>query len=120
MQEMPRQIKMDFLDSVYRTENCQVYQLDASRSFNICLFGTELELKLCGLYAFYKKIRGVNLSELFSAESGGVELIYLSQCDRLFVFDLDQILELREFLEGTFVMLQLNSVIHESTSRRLV
>ena len=100
--------------------NCEISQLDDARSFNLEMFGVDLELKFCGLYNFYKKVKAVDVMALFEAESCGIELFYLSHCDRILAFDLIQIIELREFLEGTFTMLQLNSLIHESTCRRLV
>ena len=120
MQEVAGQIVVEQEAKVFATANCIVSQLDDARSFNLALFGIDLDLKFCGLYALHKKIKAVDVMALFEADSSGMELFYLPQCDRILAFDLIQIIELKEFLEGTFAMLQLNSLIHESTCRRLV
>ncbi len=107
-------------NEVFHTDECRILQIDHSGIYELSLFGTDLQLKFCGLYTLHKKIKNVDLTQLFESDFGGVEIFYLAECDRMLVFDISQILELRELLAGTFAMLQINSLIHEHTTRRLV
>ncbi len=120
MQEVSEQIDNLASEPVYASRSCALHQVDALGQFDITFFGNELSMKFCGLYSFYKKIKHIDLAELFAAETSPLEIIYLPESDRIFAFDLMQILELREFFAGAFTMLQLNSLIHAETSRKLV
>ena len=121
MQEVSEAISFQMAEhTVFETDNCIVTQRDGDCSYHVSFFGTSLDLKFCGLYAFHKKLKAVDLIGMFEAHAPCVELIYLAQSDRILAFDLEQIVELMDFFEGTFAMLQLNSLIHEKTIRPLV
>jgi len=43
-----------------------------------------------------------------------VEIIFICACDHCYVLSLLQIIALKELLQGTFVMLELNRILHNA------
>ncbi|MDB5086270.1 MAG: hypothetical protein JWR09_264, partial [Mucilaginibacter sp.] len=54
---------------------------------------------------------------LDSTKAPDVEIIFICACDHCYVLTLLQIIALKEILEGTFVMLELNNIIHDRLFR---
>ena len=77
-----------------------------------------LELKLCGLLSFRRKINNVDLSRMLAVDAADLEVIYLPHCDRFFAFSVLDILALKELLDGAMAILRLNSLIHRETVRK--
>jgi len=46
-----------------------------------------------------------------------VEIIFICACDHTYVLSLLQVINLREILQGTFVMLELNQIIYNALYR---
>ncbi|MEO9477160.1 MAG: hypothetical protein ABJG41_16565 [Cyclobacteriaceae bacterium] len=115
---------MNMLDSdfrsnlVYSTANTSISQCDRSDKFEIRLFDQEITLSVCALIAFKKKIKDVDLAAMFDTDHSGIEVISLAYCDRIFVFTIQEILELKDLFSGSFTMLELNSLIHKAIIRR--
>ncbi|MEP4533062.1 MAG: hypothetical protein ABJ004_08245 [Cyclobacteriaceae bacterium] len=115
---------MNMLDSdfsanlVYSTANTAILQCDRSDKFEIRLFDQEITLSVCALIAFKKKIKDVDLAAMFDTDHAGIEVISLPYCDRIFVFTIQEILELKDLFSGSFAMLELNSLIHKAIIRR--
>lgn len=103
---------------VYKTPNTSLSQCDKSEQFIVRIFDQEIALNLCSLISFKKKIKDINLPAMFENSHSGIEIISLRQCDRFFVFDIREILELKDLFSGSFAMLELNSMIHKSIKRR--
>ncbi|MEM9324002.1 MAG: hypothetical protein AAGA85_00025 [Bacteroidota bacterium] len=110
-------IDNDF-NAVFETADGAVHQCDKRGLFIVTLFGEQIELKLCGLVGFKRKIFLIEPASMFEEGSPDVQIIYLPSCDRFFAFSTLEILELRELLEGTMAILRLNSLIHKETVRR--
>ncbi|WP_258105592.1 hypothetical protein [Marinoscillum sp. MHG1-6] len=104
---------------VYQTKNTTLLQCDDSGKYVIRLFDQEIVLSPCALIAFKKRIKDIDMIQLFDVNHSGIEIISLTYCDRIFVFSIQEILELRDLLEGTFTMLELNSMIHKAIRRQL-
>lgn len=102
---------------VFSTSNTSIRQCDVSEKFIVSLFDQEIALKLCELIAFKKKVNEVDIGAMFDNNHPGIELVSLLQCDRIFVFGIREILELRDLFSGSFAMLELNSLIHKSLVR---
>ncbi len=121
MQEVSKAIDFQLTEhTVYESANCMLTQRDGDCMYHLFVFGTSLDLKFCGFYSFYKKVKSVDFLSMFEADAPNLELIYLPHADRILAFDLEQLVELTEFFEGALAMLQLNSLIHEKTIRPLV
>lgn len=105
------------LNMVFNTSNTSMSQCDRTEQFIINLFSQELRLSVCELIAFKKKIKNIDVTALFHEEHAGVEIVPLPHCDRFFVFSIREILELRDLLEGSFAMLELNSLLKNRLGR---
>ncbi len=102
---------------IYSSENGAVFQCDDTERFIIRFHGEDIEFKPCAFFAFKRKIKSIDVATWITDDHADVEIIPMPHCDRIFVFDLKQILELRELLSGTFTMLSLNSLIHRQLVR---
>lgn len=106
-------LKTKDISSIYETPNCIALQLDSKSVFSLHFFGNDIELKPCSLISFRNKLQKINLEELFySNNHHDLEIIKFGCIDRLFIFTLHELIELKAFLEGVFTMLELNSLIH--------
>lgn len=104
---------------VFATSNIGIYQNDSRASFILQLPTEEVEFKLCAMLSFRKKIQSIDLAEMFMPSHPGVEIISMPQIERIFVFDVREILELRDLFAGAMTMLELNSMIHQKLVRSL-
>lgn len=119
MQELSGQIASKELESelVFAISNIGIYQNDSRASFTLQLHCEQVELKLCALMAFRKKIMRIDLTDMFMPSHPGIEIVSLPQLNRIFIFSLQEILELRDLFSGAMTMLEINSVIHEKLFR---
>ncbi|MCR9067178.1 MAG: hypothetical protein NXI00_24645, partial [Cytophagales bacterium] len=85
---------------VFATSNIGIYQNDTRASFILKLPAEEVEFKLCALLSFRKKIQSIDLAEMFMPTHPGIEIISMPQIERFFVFELREILELRDLFAG--------------------
>ncbi len=109
------------LEQIYNTKHCSALQCDSTNSFEMNLFGDKVRMNICALISFRKKLLDINIETLLlSADSPSIEVINLDCIDKLFVFTIEEILELRDLTEGTFAMLQLNSIIHQNIHRNIL
>lgn len=104
---------------VFATSNIGIYQNDSRASFILQLPKEEVELKLCAMLSFRRKIQSIDLAEMFMPAHPGVEIIAMPQLERIFVFDVREVLELRDLFSGAMTMLELNSMIHQKLVRSL-
>lgn len=106
-------IKIKGTSTIYETTHCTALQLDFRNIFSLYFFGHEIELKPCSLISFRNKLQKIDLEELLCSENTiDLEVIKFGCIDRVFVFSLHEIIELKTLLEGIFTMLELNSLIH--------
>ena len=112
-----KEIKIS-LEQIYSSNSCATYQCDSSNALYLDIYGERFQLNICTLIAFRKKLFDVNLEYLLlDSESAPIEILNLHCLDKLFVLSIDEIIELRDLMDGTFAMLQLNSIIHQSIHR---
>ena len=96
---------------VYQTSNASLTQSDIEEKYRLRFFAQEIILRPCELISLRRKIQAVDIVNLLSHNTPDVEVIPLISCDRIFVFTIHEILELKEVLDGTFAMLELNSIV---------
>jgi hypothetical protein len=101
-------------EEVFRHKSLAVNQCDVSEMFTLTLGTQQLIFKLCDLISFKKKIFDIDLVLLFDAYHRDMDIIYLPHIDRHLILSLEEILNLRELLSGTFAMLQINSQVQRS------
>lgn len=105
---------------VYKTKNSSLFQVDDREEFVLRFFDEEIRFRFCELIAFKKKLKDIDVVDLLRPESPDLEVIPMPHCDRILVFTLSEILELRDLVAGSFSMLELNSLIHREIIRKAV
>lgn len=105
---------------LFQTDHAQLVQSDRREKFGLTIFGELIELRLCELVSFKRKIEQIDLVRMLSDDAPDIEIIQLISCDRMFLLDIRLILELKSLLAGAFAMLELNSIIHKCIVRRPV
>ncbi len=106
------------LHLVFETETASLSQCDSRDSFILTFFDEELIFRACEFISFKRKIQHLDITHLLDSDTPDIEVVYLPHCDRLMVLSIQEILELKELLSGTFVMLELNSLIHRQLVRK--
>jgi hypothetical protein len=111
-------IQYDDAIEVFRTENGVLSQCDKTESYLLNYQSRELPLKICELIKLKNKLSEIDIVKMLAVESPDIEVIYLHQTDRFFILSIADVLELRSLLNGTFAMLELNSLIHRALFRQ--
>lgn len=107
---------------VHATQNSSVHQLDEENCLLISFKGTEYKLKMCAFIALKAKVDRIDIvSMLMSSERyDSLEIISMCHADELMVLTLDEILELKDLLVGTLVLMELNSILCQRIHRALI
>ena len=111
---MPEAVNTEHTDrnELFRHKSLVMDQCDATELFTMN-FGSEMiQFKLCDLISFRKKIFSIELAHLFDANFADLEIIYLAHIDRHILLSLEDVLDIRELLSGTFAVMQINSQVH--------
>jgi hypothetical protein len=104
---------------VFGTQNGAVYQCDAERCWYVNFAGKIAKFDYRCLLKLKKAVYNVDIEAklLDSSKDPDVEIIFICACDHTYILTLLQIIALKEILEGTFVMLQLNNIIQDRLYR---
>lgn len=104
---------------VFGTQNGAVYQCDAERCWYVDFVGKVARFDYRCLLKLKKAVYNVDIEAklLDSSKDPDVEIIFICACDHTYILTLLQIIALKEILEGTFVMLQLNNIIQDRLYR---
>ncbi len=107
------------MTEVFATNKGSIYQNDTERCWYVNFAGKTARFDYQNLLKLRKAVYNVDIEEtlLNSSKSPDVEIIFICACDHCYVLTLLQIIELKEILEGTFVMLELNRIIHDNLYR---
>lgn len=104
---------------MFGTQNGAVYQCDAERCWYVNFAGKIAKFDYRCLLKLKKAVYNVDIEAklLDSSKDPDVEIIFICACDHTYILTLLQIIALKEILEGTFVMLQLNNIIQDRLYR---
>jgi hypothetical protein len=104
---------------VFGTQHGAVYQCDAERCWYVNFAGKVAKFDYRCLLKLKKAVYNVDIEAklLDSSKDPDVEIIFICACDHTYILTLLQIIALKEILEGTFVMLQLNNIIQDRLYR---
>ncbi|MEQ9424384.1 MAG: hypothetical protein RJQ09_08215 [Cyclobacteriaceae bacterium] len=107
--------ELDLLNEVYRNEVGVVYQCDETSTIWIDFQGKMTPLKYFSFLALKRKVDHIDVVSMFNdtGKGGDLEIINARGCERCFVVTLKELIGLKDLLEGSRVMLDLNSIIHE-------
>ncbi len=110
-------ISTDNLIEVFSTIHGTVYQSDRESCVYLEFAGRKARYKFACLQRLKKAINGISLEKMTDVNHPGIEIIFLCGAEECFVLDITEILNLRELLEGTFAMFELNSILKDRLNR---
>jgi hypothetical protein len=100
---------------VFSTPAGAIYQSDAERCWYVDFAGKIAKFDYRCLLKLRKAVYHIDIEQvlLTSSKAPDVEIIFICACDHCYVLSILQIIALKELLEGTFVMLELNHILHD-------
>jgi hypothetical protein len=88
------------------------YQCDKQRCFFIEFPHKRIKLSFCQLLAFRQQVKEIDLNAHFNGQnSHGLEMLMLCNRQHFFIFSTLECIDLKEFITGSFAMLELNSLL---------
>ena len=107
------------MTEVFSTNKGSIFQNDAERCWYVNFAGKTARFDYQCLLKLRKAVYNVDIENILldSTKSPDVEIIFICACDHCYVLTLIQIIELKEILEGAFVMLDLNRIIQDRLYR---
>ncbi|MDB5155648.1 MAG: hypothetical protein JWR50_355 [Mucilaginibacter sp.] len=107
------------LTEVFTTAHGAVFQNDTDRCWQVNFAGKNARFDYRCLLKLRTAVYRIDIEQrlLDSTKSPDVEIIFICACDHCYVLSLAQIIALRDLLEGTFVMLELNQIIYDRLHR---
>jgi hypothetical protein len=110
------------LKELYRTLNGCIYQDNQRCLLVLEWYGQRSMLKLPCYFSLRKLLNGVDLETLLvnPARAYDFEVLNPCGCERCFVLSVPEILEFQDLMNGSKVMMELNSILHECQRRSLV
>jgi hypothetical protein len=104
---------------VFSTNNGAIYQSDLERCWYIDFAGKLSRFDYRNLLKLKKAVYQIDIEDrlLNSTKSADLEIIFICACDHCYVLSLIQIIKLKEILQGTFAMLELNHIIFDRLHR---
>lgn len=119
MQNIREAFPVATFEEVFATENGAIFQSDSEKCWYIDFAGKLARFDYRNLLKLKKAVYHVNIEEklLSSDKTADVEIIFICACDHSYVLSLLELIKLKELLQGTFVMLELNHIIHDRLFR---
>ncbi|HSP12043.1 MAG TPA: hypothetical protein VLO29_05915 [Salegentibacter sp.] len=100
------------MNTLYTAQNFTSSQCDTSRAFYIDFEHKIVKLSFCQLLAFREQVKNINLDAHFSGKNKhGIEILVLCNRSHILIFDTFDCIALKELMQGTFAMLELNSLL---------
>jgi hypothetical protein len=106
-------------EDVFSTKAGAIYQSDPERCWYVDFAGKVAKFDYRCLMKLKKAVYNVDIEAklLETSKDPDVEIIFICACDHTYILTLLQIISLKEILEGTFVMLQLNQILQDRLYR---
>lgn len=107
--------------SVYKTNNGEVRQDDKKNCLQLVFKGNEYNLKLCSFIGLKARIDRIDVAEMLLSDShgDGIEIVPICNFENILVLTIDEILEIKDLLAGSVVLLELNSILHQRIHRAI-
>ncbi len=114
-------LQIDDYTEVFSTSKGAVFQCDSERCWYVNFGGKLCRFDHRCLMKLKKAVYNIDIEQkLLNCTTGpDIEIIFICACDHFYVLSLLQIIELKELIEGTFVMLDLNHIIHHAINYSL-
>lgn len=113
------------LVEVYKTPYGAVYQCSNQNCYWLEFAGNTTAFKVGDFLSFRKTVKAIDISQMIIDSSRNADFVILMppRTQRCFLLDINDLLHLREILDGAKFMIELNSVVKEclkSTPSHLV
>ena|SRR5690606_40141498 len=100
------------MNLLFQSRYFSSYQSDRDRRFIFDFGHKNIKLSFCQLLAFRQNVLSIDLDAHFTGENKhGLEILVLCNKEHILVFDTHQVIDLKDFMKGTFAMLELNSLV---------
>ncbi|MHA4894529.1 hypothetical protein ACXZ1K_07235 [Pedobacter sp. PWIIR3] len=106
-------------DEVFSTAKGAIYQSDSESCWYVDFGGKLARFDYRNLLKLKKAVYKIDIEQLIlnSDKAPDVEILFICACDHCYVLSLIEIIALKEILQGTFVMLELNHIIYDCLHR---
>jgi len=106
-------------DEVFSTTKGAIYQSDSESCWYIDFAGKLARFDYRNLLKLKKAVYNVDIEGMLlnSDKTADVEILFICACDHCYVLSLIEIIALKELLQGTFVMLELNHIVYDRLYR---
>ncbi|WP_316794503.1 hypothetical protein [Pedobacter frigoris] len=106
-------------EEVFSTSKGAIYQSDSENCWYIDFAGKLARFDYRNLLKLKKAVYQIDIENLLldNTKTPDLEIIFICACDHCYVLSLLQIIGLKELLQGTFVMLELNHIIYDRLHR---
>ncbi len=110
------------LHEVFQTDAGCVYQSDKENCLYLNFSGKMARFEYATLIKLRNTIKKINIDNMLlnPCRIADIEIISVAQSDHYYILSALEILALKDLLEGTFVMFQLNHIIKDSLYRLVV
>lgn len=104
---------------VFNTNKGAIYQSDSENCWYIDFAGKLARFDYRNLLKLKKAVYHIDIENLLlnSTKAPDLEIIFICACDHCYVLSILEIIALKELLQGTFVMLELNHIIFDRLHR---
>lgn len=108
------------LVEVFSTSFGSVHQCDKGNCIYLNFSGRRAQYKLACLQRLKKVLDNIDLIKMTDVNHPGIEIIFLCGAEECFVLDLQEIIHLKELINGAFTMLELNSILTDRLNRLII
>jgi len=100
---------------LFSTAKGAVYQCDRANKLILSFWDSLTPMSVRDFQLFRRMIQTIDVQQmaLSTADADDVEIVTMPQFDRCYVLTLCDVVHLRELLNGTFAMIELNSMLRE-------
>lgn len=109
-------------EEVFSNSKGAIYQSDSECCWYVDFAGKLAKFDYRNLFKLKKAVYLIDIEQMLldSSKAPDLEIIFICACDHCYVLSLLQIIELKELLQGTFVMLELNHILFDRLHRIVV
>ena len=108
------------LIEVFSTSFGSVHQSDKENCIYLNFAGKKAQYKMACLQRLKRVVDHIDLARMTDVDHPGIEIIFLCGAEECFVLDIQEIINLKELLKGTFAMFELNSILTDRLNRIII
>jgi len=118
MQKIATAPSVDFVE-VFQTAKGSVFQSDREGCWYIDFSYKLARFDYRSLIKLRKAVYAIDIESLLlnSEKSADLEILFICACDHFYVLTFLEVIAFKELLEGAFVMLELNKIVHDRIHR---